>query len=123
MDDEKQAGKRMVLDNDGLHKRRGIWHFKLKVNGKWKEFSTHSKNYQKARAKRQEALEAQKQGRVPGDKGKLLFEKAMGEWLKVRANQTLAENTLRIERERSGPLLAAFFGRRLNSLTADDIKA
>jgi hypothetical protein len=125
MDDEKQVDKKpnRVPDNDGLHKRRGVWHFKLKVGGKWKEFSTHTKNYHEARARRHAAIEAQNQGRLPGDKGKVLFEKAMEAWLKVRANQMLAENTLRIDRERSGPLLAAFSGRRLNSFTADDIKA
>jgi hypothetical protein len=32
-----QQGQRK--DNDGLHRRRGVWHYKLKVGGKWKEYS------------------------------------------------------------------------------------
>ena len=35
----KQAKQK---DKDGLHKRRGIGHFKLKVGRRWKEYSTHT---------------------------------------------------------------------------------
>jgi hypothetical protein len=38
-------GKRS-RDKDGLHKRRHIWHYKLKVAGRWKEISTGKRNYQ-----------------------------------------------------------------------------
>jgi hypothetical protein len=51
-------------DKDGLHKRRGIWHYKLKIAGKWKELSTKTTNYQKARKTRHEALQAQVEGRL-----------------------------------------------------------
>src|SRR5258708_3084480 len=62
-------------DKDGLHKRRGIWHYKLKVAGKWKEFSTKSTNYQKARKTRHDALQAQEEGRLPTDYAKLVLKK------------------------------------------------
>ena len=54
MDDEKQGGKRMVLDNDGLHKRGSIWYFSLRVVGKRRFFSTKTRNYQTARKVRAE---------------------------------------------------------------------
>ena len=49
-------------DNDGLHKRRGIWHYKLKGGGRWREMSTRTSNYQEARKVRQQALQAQEEG-------------------------------------------------------------
>ena len=51
-------------DNDGLHKRRDIWHYKLKIAGRWKEISTKTTNYQKARKTRQDAVQAQEQGQL-----------------------------------------------------------
>ena len=30
------------------HRRKGVWHYKLKIAGKWKEYSAHTDN-QKAR--------------------------------------------------------------------------
>src|SRR5260370_32231102 len=81
-------------DKDGLHKRRGIWHYKLKVAGKWKEFSTKSTNYQKARKTRHDALQAQEEGRLPTDYAKLVFEKAGEAWLEERKG-TVAPNTHR----------------------------
>jgi hypothetical protein len=50
-------------DKDGLHKRRGTWHYKLKIAGKWKEYSTRTSNYQQARKIRQQAM----QGRTLAD--------------------------------------------------------
>jgi integrase len=122
-----KQSKRMVKDTDGIHRRGPVWYYKLKINGKWKEISAHTKSYQEARAKRQEALEAQKKGRLPNDKGKLVFERASEAWLAARQShflaKAIAENTLRTETERMQPLLARFAGRKLNRFTNDDIKA
>ena len=63
-------------DTDGLHKRRKIWHYKLKVGGRWKEISTGTRNYQEARKLRQQALQDQEEGRLPTDMDKWPFEKA-----------------------------------------------
>jgi integrase len=110
-------------DSDGLHKRRGIWHYKLKIDGRWREISTHTNNYQQARRIRQQALQAQEEGRLPIDRGKWVFRKAVEEWLKTREGDRLAENTRRVERERLRPLHGAFGERRLCQFTIDDIKA
>lgn len=124
MDDQNRvpsiAGRR---DNDGLHKRRGIWHYRLKIAGKWKEISTHTKSYQDARKERQKAIQAQQDGRLPTEKAKWPFEKAAAEWLNMREGDQLAENTIRIERERLKPLIEAFCGRRLEAINLDDIRS
>src|SRR5262245_689519 len=57
--------QRRHKDNDGLHKRRGIWHFKMKVAGRWKEKSTRTSNYQDARKERTRILQEQEEGRLP----------------------------------------------------------
>jgi hypothetical protein len=57
-------------DSDGLHKRRGIWHYKLKVGGRWKEYSAHTTSYQEARKERQRAMQAQCEGRLTTDMSK-----------------------------------------------------
>src|SRR5262249_40731211 len=44
---EEPQEEQRKKDNDGLRKRRGIWHFKLKVAGRWKEMSTHETTIRK----------------------------------------------------------------------------
>jgi integrase len=108
-------------DNDGLHKRRDIWHYKLKVGSLWREFSTHTSNYQEARRVRQQALQAQEEGRLPTDLAKWPFEKAAATWLRDRA-KLVAPQTHRIDKERLVPLQKAFGGRRLCDITGNDLR-
>jgi integrase len=108
-------------DKDGLHKRRGIWHYKLKIGGKWKEYSTKKTNYQEAKKVRNQALLDQEQGRLPNDFAKLRFEKAAELWLEER-KQFVANKTHRIDKERLKPLGVAFGGTRLCDITADMIR-
>ena len=109
-------------DTDGLHKRRGIWHYKLKVAGRWKEISTGKRNYQEARKLRQQALQDQAEGRLPTDMDKWPFEKAAATWLAGR-ERMVAPQTHRIDRERLVPLLKVFSGKRLASITDTDVNA
>jgi integrase len=111
----------VARDSDGLHKRRGIWHYKLRIAGQWREISTHTKNYQQARKVRQQALQDQEAGRLPTDMAKWPFEKAAAEWLSGR-KRLVAPQTHRIDRERMKPLLGAFGGRRLSEITSGDIR-
>jgi integrase len=113
---------RQRKDNDGLHKRRGIWHYKLKIAGRWKEASTQKTNYQEARKVRLKALQDQSQGRLPSDLTKWKFEKASAEWLAGRAN-VVAPKTHRIDKERTKPLLDFFGGTRLCDITSDAVRA
>ena len=62
--DEPQKRK----DNDGLHKRRGIWYYCLMIEGQRKFFSTRTSNYQQARKLRQKALQDHEAGRLPNDR-------------------------------------------------------
>ena len=105
-------------DKDGLHKRRGIWHYKLKIEGRWREFSTRTSSYQEARRIRRKAIEEQEEGRLPTEIGKWKFERAATEWLSQRARH-VAPQTLRIDRERLVPLIRVFAGSRLDEIASD----
>jgi integrase len=99
-------------DNDGLHKNRGIWYYSLKIDGRRRFFSTKTRNYTEARKKRAEAIKAQLENRLPSDLAKLAFERLL-EQVKDDRKLHIAENTQRIEEERSGPLLNTFRGKRV----------
>ena len=71
-------------DKDGLHKRRGIWHHRLKIDGRWREFSTRTTNYRAAKKVRQQALQAQQENRLPTDMAQQKLEKVAERWLKDR---------------------------------------
>lgn len=109
-------------DNDGLHKRRGIWHYKLKIGGRWKEFSTGKSNYQEARKARHDAIQAQEEGRLPTDFAKLRFEKATEIWLEERKS-LVASKTHRTDKERTVALKAEFAAKRLCDFTCDLVRA
>jgi integrase len=116
--------KKPVTDNDGLYKRGDVWYYWRNDGGKWKEVTTRTRNYQEARKVRHDALEAQKQGLTPSDKGKLPFENAAELWAAKRREKCLARqlsaNTIRIDKERLPPLVKYFSGRRLNTLVEQD---
>jgi integrase len=117
-----QAEIRRQADKDGLHKRRGIWHYKLKIAGKWKEFSTRQRNFQEARKVYRDAQHAQDENRLPTDMSKWPFEKALQSW-RTERDMAVARNTRRIDRERSKPLLAVFGGTRLCEIGTNEIHA
>lgn len=109
-------------DKDGVHKRRGVWHYKLKIGGKWKEVSTKTTKHKEAVNIRREALQAQEEGRLPTDFAKLAFEKAAEQWLAGREH-TVAPKTRRIDRERMVALKATFGGMRLCDITSEMVRA
>ena len=76
-------------DNDGLHKRRGIWHTRVKIDGRWKEISLGTRNYNDARRNRQAKIdEFEQKLRLP-ELAKLHFEQAAGLWLGERQKLSL----------------------------------
>src|ERR1700722_10702909 len=105
-------------DNDGLHKRRAIWYYALSIGGERRFFSTKATNYQEARRIRAKAIKDQEDGRLPNDLSKLPFEKLLVQVMDER-KPSLSEGSIRIDRERSGPLLKYFAGRRVSTI---DIK-
>ncbi|MGA7239695.1 MAG: tyrosine-type recombinase/integrase [Bryobacteraceae bacterium] len=109
-------------DNDGLHKRRGIWYYALTINGERRFFSTKTRNYQEARAIRAGAVKLQLEHKLPSDAAKLPFQTLLARVIEDRKPH-LAENTCRIERERSGPLLKHFTSRRVGEIDSDAIRA
>jgi integrase len=109
---------RRRTDNDGLHKRRGVWHYKLRVDGRWRELSTRTRNYQEARKVRQAAVEAERTGRLPTDLARCPFNKVAEDWLAMR-KATVAAKTYASDRGRLKPLLKAFGNRPLEELVAN----
>ncbi|HXS98713.1 MAG TPA: tyrosine-type recombinase/integrase [Candidatus Limnocylindrales bacterium] len=115
----EQPGTR---DNDGLHRRRGIWYFCLTIDGERRFFSTKTRKWNEARTVRANAVKAQLENRLPSDSSKWRFETLLARVLEDRKPH-LSENTIRLERERSGPLLKHFSGRRVSEIDADAIRA
>lgn len=107
-------------DRDGLHKRRGIWHYKLRIEDRWREYSTGTRNYRDAKKIRQKALEAQEKGSLPTDAAKARLEAAAEDWLCSR-KQRVAHATWALDKAVLRPILRAFGRRRLCDITADRI--
>jgi integrase len=99
-------------DNDRLHKRRGIWYYSLTVDGERRFFSTKTRKHTEARKVRAGAIKAQQENRLPTDLAKYPFDRLLAQVTDDR-KPFLSENSIRIERERSVPLLAAFAGKRV----------
>jgi len=111
-----------VRDNDGLHKRRGIWHYKIKAAHRWKEVSTGLRSYQEARQKRLRDLQAHAAGALPTDLAKTNFSKTADTWLEGR-KKLVAPKTYQTERDRLVPLKAAFGSLRLRDIGIEAITA
>jgi integrase len=105
-------------DRDGLHKRRGIWHYKLKVNGRWREYSTRTAKYEKAKAIKRKAQDDHDKGQLPSDIAKWPFEKVAQDWMAGR-HKMVAPRTVQIDKERLVPLLKAFSGIRVEEIVAN----
>lgn len=108
-------------DNDGLHRRRGVWYYCLTINGRRRFFSTRTTNYQEARRERAKAIKQQLDGQLPTDQAKWKFETLLAQVLEDR-KPSLADNTIRLEKERSVPLLRHFKGRRAGAIDATAIR-
>lgn len=113
--------KRVVRDRDGLHKRRGIWHYKLKIEGRWRECSTGTRSYRVAKTIRQKAIQAQEEGRLPTDAARAKLSTIEKPWLD-RRKKLVAHQTWRIDKERMKPLMGVFGDMRLSEITSDHIR-
>ena len=118
----KPSSRAKPRDRDGLHKRRGFWHYRLKIEGRWRERSTGSTNYREAKKVRQKALQAQEEGRLPTDAAQAKLEVVAKKWLDDR-KKLVAHQTWRIDKGALKPLQRFFGQRRLCDITADDIRA
>lgn len=117
----KAREPKVVRDRDGLHKRRGTWHFKVKINGRWRERSTGTTNYRDAQRIRRDALKAMDEGRLPDDRAMARLEQVLPEYLEER--RTLkAKKTAQVETYLAKPLLAALGYKRLCDINGGDIR-
>ena len=118
-----EASEQPVRDNDGLHRRRGFWHFKVKMaNGRWQSFTTGTANFNEARRVRQAKTKELADGRLPTERSKWPLAKAAEEWLAGRAHD-LAPSSQRRYAELVRSLRANFPARKLGEITAADIGA
>ena len=88
------------MRGDGVYRRPGspYWYYKLKDNGHWHEVSTKTRNYQKARQLRRDAMKSLEEGRlVIGGLARLPFEAVAAKYLQA-ASLRLRESTLKKER-------------------------
>lgn len=105
-------------DNDGLHRRRGVWYYCLTINNERRFFSTRTTNYQEARKIRSAAEEAQEKGQLPNDLAKWPFSKLLAHVRERRQPPAVSESTARLEKERSKPLLKHFGDVRVSRIDA-----
>lgn len=109
-------------DNDGLHKRRGIWHTRVKIAGKWKELSLGTRNYNEARRKRQEKVDEFEERQKLPDLATLPFQKASELWLGERL-KLVSTGTYKIEKQRLAPLVEKLGNLRLIDITYQHLRA
>lgn len=109
-------------DRDGLHRRRGIWHATVRVNGTWREISTGTRNWQEARAKRREILAAIEAGKLPSDMAKWPVAKALAHWLDCRAHEW-SPATLKRHRVLAASLARHLPAPNLWAISAETIRA
>jgi integrase len=107
-----------IPDNDGIHKRRGVWYYRLRIDGRLRELSTRSRNYQEARRIRQEVVEAHRKGQLPTDLARCPFDRVAEDWLAGRKVRVSAK-TYSSDTERLRPLRKAFGSCRLEELVVN----
>jgi integrase len=112
-----------VRDQDGLHKRRGYWHYCLTdASGRRKFYSSGEKDYQEARKAYRKAQQANDAGQLPSERAKQPFSKAAEDWIGRRMLEKLADNTVRTDRERLQPLKKHFGDTKLGKINAEHIR-
>lgn len=111
------------MTGDGVYRRPGspYWYSKVKVQGRWKEFSTKTGNYHEARRRRKKAHDELEAGLfIDRDKVRWPFERAAEEFLEAR-RRLVSPATWGIDRDRLKPLKRFFADKRLGDITAQDI--
>lgn len=100
---------------DGLHKRRGIWHFALRVDGQRRSFSTKTRDFDEAKRIKRHAENDLEAGKLPNNLSKWSFRALLAEVLEQR-KLYLSTNSVRIDKERSVRLLKHFGDMRVGQI-------
>lgn len=117
----KPAARHAIRDSDGLHKRRGKWHFSLNVDGRRKFFSTGVSDYKKAQEIQRRAKNDLDAGKLPGDLAKRPFKDLLAAVVQDRKLR-VSPGSQRIDKERSGPLLKYFGSRTVSKIDARAVR-
>ncbi len=113
--------KLIARDRDGLFKKRGIWQYRILINGRLRQYSTGTRSYRDAKKIRQGALQAEAEGRLPTDSSTARLSQVVPLWLEER-KRLKAANTAKTEGYLVLPLLATLGAKRLCDITAADIR-
>jgi hypothetical protein len=108
-------------DADGLHRRRGIWEFSLRINGKRRSFSAGTRVFKEAKEFKREKEQEQKQGQIPKDAARKPFKQVLVAVLAVRKPH-LAENSMKLEAARGRQLAKHFGDRRVADIGIEEIR-
>jgi integrase len=119
--EEQTQEEQRKKDNDGLHRRRGIWHTRVKIDGRWKEISLGTRNYNEARKDRAKKIEEYEERQKLPDLATLPFEKAADLWLGEQL-KLVATGTYKIEKQRLVPLKQKLGRLRLLDITPEHLR-
>jgi len=125
----KRAKKRKH-SRDHLYIRRGIFHFRLKLNGVWVARSTHTSDREEAKKARLRALHEAEEGQLPTDFANLSFKAAADKWSETRKSERdpvtrqprLQLATWRVDKHRLKELKAFFGDKKLIHINAADVE-
>src|SRR5262249_39411505 len=102
--------------------RRGIWHTRVKLEGKGREISLETRNYNEARKNRPKKIEEVKQRLLLPDLANLHFVKAADLWLAERS-KLVRPNTYPHDKESMKRLREKFSGKKVSQITSADLRA
>ncbi len=115
---------------DHLYLRRGIFHFRLKLNGVWVARSTHTSDREEAKKARLRAIQEAEEGQLPTDFANVSFNSAADKWTESRKSERdpitrqprLQLATWRVDKHRLKELKAFFGDKKLIHITAADVQ-
>ena len=98
---KRAPGTPKAKDRDGLHKRRGYWHFDFKDpdTGKWRSKTTEKTNYNDAKEFKARFTENLGTGKYSPTNDRIKFVDAAESYIRHR-EVSAADGTVRLEKER-----------------------
>jgi len=131
MNETKQKKPNRRRSRVPLYLRRGIWHFRMKVDGVWVARTTHTRDKEEAKTFRLKTLLEAEEGKLPTDWDNLSFSAAADKWMEVRKTERDPETrkllvqiaTWKIDQHRIKRLKAFFADKKLIHIRVADISA
>jgi integrase len=123
--------KKRKYSRDRLYLRRGIFHFRIKLNGVWVARSAHTPDREEAKKARLRALTEAEEGQLPTDFANLAFNTAADKWIESRKGERdpvtrqprVQLATWRVDKYRLEKLKDFFADKKLIHISARDVAA